>query len=99
MPLDRKLDRVLATMLGVKFLMTDGETEVACRIDQQALRYRFGSKSPDDDVKVFNEHRDEIERAASRKFDAGQVEEASDAMVVVSDGDLASPLSKKMGYG
>ena len=97
MPLQRKLDQILPTMLGMKFLMTDGEVEVACRVNQQVLRYRFGSGDSDGDVAAFLKHRDEIERAASEKYDAGQIEESTDAMVVLTEADLASPLSKKMG--
>ena len=87
-------------MLGVKFLMTDGVSEVACRINKDVLRYRFGSSDPEGDMAVFRAHRNEIERAASEKFDLGRIEYSSDATVVISEEDLASPLSKKMGgYG
>jgi len=100
MPLRRKLDRILPTMLGVKFLMTEGELEVACRINKDVLRYRFGSGDSESDVAVFLRHRDEIERAASEKYDAGKIEDSSDAMLVILEDDFASPLSKKMGgYG
>ncbi len=84
-------------MLGVKFLMTDGKSEVACRVDQRVLRYLFGSSDADGDVAAFQLHREEIESAASQKYDAGQIEDPSDAMVVISESDLASPLSKKLG--
>jgi hypothetical protein len=84
-------------MLGVKFLMTDGESEIACRINKEVLRYRFGSCHPASDVDAFRANRNEIERAASLKYDAGKIECSSDATVVVLEEDLASPLSKKMG--
>lgn len=38
MPLKRKGDQILTTMLGVKFLMADGDIEVACRADRELLR-------------------------------------------------------------
>ena len=81
-------------------MMTDGESEVACRINKDVLRYRFGSSDPDSDMAVFRVHRNEIELAASEKYDAGKIEYSSDATVVILEEDLASPLSKKMGgYG
>jgi hypothetical protein len=92
-------NRTLTTMLGVKFLMQNGGLEVACRAERDLLRNRFGSTSRDSDEAVFRIHRREIERVASDKYDAGQTEPSSDATVVVSERDLASPLSKKMGAG
>ncbi len=94
MPLKRSLDRILSTMLGVKFLMEDGKTEVACRADRKLLRHRFGSSDCKSDAAAFDLHREEIEQAASDKYDAGKIEPHTDATVVVSEVDLASPLSK-----
>jgi hypothetical protein len=97
MPLKRKSDWILVTMLGVKFLMKDGEVEVACRADRNLLRNRYGSMDRDGDVVAFQQHKREIEQAASDKYDAGNTEFYSDATVIVRESDLASPLSKKIG--
>ena len=99
MPLTRKLDRTLATMLGVKFLMQDGEAEVSCRADRELLRHRFGSRDRDSDASAFEMHRAEIEKAASDKYDAGKIELHTDATVVLHEGDLASSLSRKLNAG
>ena len=40
-------------------------------------------------VAVFLKHRDEIERAASEKYDAGQIEKSTDAMVVIAEVGLS----------
>jgi hypothetical protein len=96
MPLTRKIDRTLTTMLGVKFLMQDGDAEVPCRADRELLRHRFGSRDRDSDAAVFETHRTEIEQAASDIYDAGKVEPHSDAAVVVREDDLASSLSRKL---
>jgi hypothetical protein len=97
MPLTRKSDRILVTMLGVKFLMTDGAREVACRADRELLRHRFGSRDRDGDAAVFALYRDRIEQAASDKYDAGDTEPHTDATVVVREADMMSPLLKKLG--
>ena len=96
MPLTRGKEQVLTTMMGVKFLMRDGDTEVACRADRELLRYRFGSQDREGDEEAFRLHREVIEQAASDKYDAGMTEAHSDATVVVTDADLASPLSRKI---
>jgi Protein of unknown function (DUF1488) len=95
MPLTRSKDQVLTTMMGVKFLMCDGDMEVACRAERELLRYRFGSRDRDSDEESFKLHREAIEKAASDKYDAGMTEAHTDATVVVTDADLASPLSRK----
>jgi hypothetical protein len=96
MPLTRSNERILTTMMGVKFLMRDGEAEVACRAARELLRYRFGSSDPDGDGETFMLHREAIEKAASDKYDAGMVEPHTDATVVVEEADMASSLSRKM---
>lgn len=98
MPLKRTSDQTLTTMLGVKFLMINGDVEVSCRADRELLRNRFGSSDRDGDAAVFEQHKKEIEQAASDKYDAGKIEPYADAMVIVRETDLASPLSKKMGH-
>jgi len=96
MPLKRKSDRVLTTMLGVKFLMENGVVEVSCRADRELLRYRFGSRDESSDAIVFARYHKEIEQAASEKYDAGKIEPHTDATVIVREADMASSLSKKM---
>jgi Protein of unknown function (DUF1488) len=94
MPLTRSNEQILTTMMGVKFLMRDGNAEVACRAAREMLRYRFGSS--DGDGETFRLHREAIEKAASDKYDAGMVEPQTDATVVVREVDMASSLSRKM---
>jgi hypothetical protein len=96
MPLTRSKEEVLTTMLGVKFLMRDGDTEVACRAEREMLRHRFGSGDREGDERAFRLHREAIEQAASAKFDAGLVESHTDATVIVTEDDMASPLSRKI---
>ena len=96
MPLTRSNEQILTTMMGVEFLMCDGETEVACRATRELLRYRFGSSDCDGDGATFKLHREAIEKAASDKYDAGMVEPHTDATVVVGEIDMASSLSRKM---
>lgn len=96
MPLTRSSEEVLTTMMGVKFLMRDGDREVACRAARELLRYRYGSADLDGDKKAFELHREAIEKAASEKFDAGMIEPHTDATVIVTEADMASSLSRKM---
>jgi hypothetical protein len=96
MPLTRGNEQILTTMMGVKFLMRDGNGEVACRAAREMLRYRFGSSDRDGDGETFRLHREAIEKAASDKYDAGMVEPPTDATVVVREVDMASSLSRKM---
>lgn len=84
-------------MLGVKFLMQDGDVEVPCRADRDLLRNRFQSVDRASDLAVFELHRNEIERAASEKYDSGKLEPFTDAKVIVQWQDLVSPLGMKMG--
>jgi Protein of unknown function (DUF1488) len=96
MPLVRSKEEVLTTMMGVKFLMRDGDMEVACRAAREMLRFRFDSSDRDGDEKAFELHREAIEKAASDKYDAGIVEPHTDATVIVTEADMASSLSRKM---
>ena len=95
MPLTRGKEQILTTMMGVKFLMRDGDTEVACRAERELLRHRFDSRDRDGDEESFRLHRAAIEQAASYKYDAGMRESHTDATIVVTEVDLASPLSRK----
>ena len=96
MPLMRGKEEVLTTMMGVKFLMREGDREVACRASREMLRYRFGSRDRNSDEQAFKLHREAIEKAASDKFDARMLESHTDATVIVTEIDLASSLSRKM---
>jgi hypothetical protein len=96
MPLKRSKEQVLTTMMGVKFLMRDGDKEVACRAARELLRNRFGSRDRGNDERIFMLHREAIEESASVKYDAGLMESHTDAAVVVTEADMASPLSQKM---
>jgi Protein of unknown function (DUF1488) len=97
MPLTRSKEQILVTMNGVKFLMADGATEVPCRAARGLLDERFGSNGDQaEDEKAFHLNRSAIERAASDKYDAGQIEPYIDPKIVVTAWDMASPLSRKM---
>jgi hypothetical protein len=96
MPLTPGKEQVLTTMMGVKFLMRDGDLEVACRAARGLLRYRFGSRDSDGDEDKFKLHRQEIESAASNKYDAGKLEAHADVTIIVTEADVASSLSRKM---
>jgi hypothetical protein len=97
MPLRRSRDQILSTMNGVKFLMEDERTEIPCRATPDLLRGRFGSGGDSaGNEKVFREHRVEIELAASEKYDAGLLESEIDPKIIVTEFDMASPLSRKM---
>jgi Protein of unknown function (DUF1488) len=97
MPLTRSKEQILTTMNGVKFLMEDGPTEVPCTATRELLGDRFGSNGdPDEDEKAFRLNRAAIEKAASDKYDAREVESRVDPKIVVTARDMASPLSRKM---
>jgi hypothetical protein len=96
MPLTRGKEQVLTTMMGVKFLMRDGDLDVACRAARGLLRHRFGSRDSDGDQDSFKLHRQAIEQAASNKYDAGKLEAHTDATITVTETDMASSLSRKM---
>jgi hypothetical protein len=96
MPLTRKTDRIITTFQGVKFLMEDGDREVACRVDEDILRERFGIATNEDEAAIFHRNREEIESVANRKYAAGQIEPHNDAMIILRRGDFRSPLSRKL---
>jgi hypothetical protein len=97
MPLKRSKEKLLISMNGVTFLMADGDTEVPCRASQELLCDRFGSKGDaGGDETAFRVNRVPIERAASDKYDAGELAPHSDTRVIVIAADMASSLSKKM---
>jgi hypothetical protein len=96
-PLTRSKEQILVSMKGVKFLMADGATEVPCTASHDLLEEKFGSNGdPDEDGKAFLGNRTAIEKAASDKYDAGQIEPSEDPKIIVTAYDMASPLSRKM---
>jgi Protein of unknown function (DUF1488) len=69
MPLTRASGRPILRMDGVRFLMMDGPCELICSISIQAL-LAFGDKVGMNDAQmIFWAYWDEIERAASDKYD------------------------------
>jgi Protein of unknown function (DUF1488) len=97
MPLTRRKEQILIAMKGVKFLMTDGGTEVPCTASHEVLAQKFGSNGErDQDEKAFRDNRMAIEQAASDKYDAGWTEPHVDPKVMITARDMASPLSRKI---
>jgi uncharacterized protein DUF1488 len=97
MPLMRSQERILVAMKGVKFLMTDGVTEVPCTASHELLAQKFGSGGArEQDEKAFRDNRAAIEQAASDKYDAGWIEPDVDPKVMITARDMASPLSRKI---
>jgi Protein of unknown function (DUF1488) len=97
MPLKRSRDKILVTIDGVEFLMADQSTEVPCRAESGRLCDRFGSSGDSHgNEKAFRLNREDIERAASSKYDAGKIEPRAPWKIIVSATDIASPLSQKM---
>lgn len=96
MPLVRGKQEFVSTVNGVEFLMHDGLREVACRATRDLLRNRFGSQDRAGDERAFVRNRDAIEHAASAKYLAGNTEIGTDPEIVVTESDMASPLSQKL---
>jgi Protein of unknown function (DUF1488) len=97
MPLMRSKEHILITMEGVKFLMTDGTTEVPCTATRELLEDGLGSNGErDGDENAFRGNRAAIEQAASDKYDSGQIEARIDPKIIVAAFDMASPLSRKL---
>jgi hypothetical protein len=58
---------------------------------------RFGSNgNRSGNEAAFRLNRESIERAASDKYDAGELAHHSDARVIIIAADMASPLSRKV---
>jgi Protein of unknown function (DUF1488) len=75
MPLERMHDEAIDPQLeGVYFGMVDGTKTVRCLVLYEALMDR-GKLSDDQDgrLQTFHQNREEIERIASEKYDAGLV--------------------------
>jgi hypothetical protein len=91
----RNRQEFLCTVNGVEFLMQDGTREVACRASLELLRNRFGSSDRDSDAAAFARNRNAIEDAANIKYLAGRTESSADPEIIVTESDMASPLSRK----
>ena len=73
MPLAKTGIEFLGTGLrGIRFLMRDGAKDVPCCVNLAALHQR-GTATGLDEAGVFAVYRDEIEQAASAKYDRGQI--------------------------
>jgi hypothetical protein len=69
MPLTRVPKQAVLKMTSIRFLMKDGEWELICSVSNRALM-AFGAKRGVQDAQmVFWAYQDEIERAASDKYD------------------------------
>jgi hypothetical protein len=76
MPLERLKDQYAGPGLeGVRFAMQDGAKEVLCRVSLEALADR-GNTTGQNAAGVFESCRNEIEQAASAKYDSGQLDYA-----------------------
>jgi Protein of unknown function (DUF1488) len=73
MPLERGKQEYLGPGLeGIRFLMRDGTKDVPCRVSHESLADR-GAATGLDAVGVFEAYRNEIEQAASDKYDRGSI--------------------------
>jgi Protein of unknown function (DUF1488) len=69
MPLTRVAKQPILKMSSIRFLMKDGEWELICSISNRTLM-AFGARWGMQDAQmVFWAYQDEIERAASDKYD------------------------------
>jgi hypothetical protein len=96
MSLTRRKLEFAGTVNGVEFLMHDGARDIACRASLELLRNRFGSQDGAGDANAFSSNRDAIEDVARIKYQAGQTEPGADPEVIVTESDMASPLSQKL---
>jgi hypothetical protein len=69
MPLTRAPGRPVFKRDGVRFLMRDGPDEVPCSVSYRALLAFGRTVGMDDSTIIFVAYRDQIERAASDKYD------------------------------
>jgi hypothetical protein len=96
MPLTRGQQDIVATMNGVRFVMLDGTTEVACRANSALLQELYGSTGEGaGDLAAFNNYRSAIEQAASAKYDVGKIAANDEVKIVITVEDVASHLSLK----
>ena len=68
----------------VHFYMNDGDRRVRCGISRLALEVLEPELSPTKEgrMQAFHQHRRQIERAASGKFDRGQLEPDGSTVLV-----------------
>ena len=87
MPLTRAIDNYLSGD-DIRFLMQDGEFEFPCCVSLQALSVLGHSVGLRDPVEVFVTYREEIERAASSKYDG--TERRAYEIVTLTKDDLSA---------
>lgn len=86
MPLAKTGIEFLGTGLrGISFLMRDGTRDVPCCVNFTAIQRRATATGLDE-AGVFAVYRDEIEQAASAKYDRGQI--SPDGRVYVTSDDF-----------
>jgi hypothetical protein len=86
MPLAKTAIEFLGTGLrGISFLMRDGTRDVPCCVNIAVL-HRRATATGLDEAGVFAVYRDEIEQAASAKYDRGEI--GSDGRVYVTSNDF-----------
>jgi hypothetical protein len=69
MPLTRASEQPVLRRDEIRFLMSDGGDEVICNISHRALLVLGATVGITDVRDIFSAYRDEIERAASDKYD------------------------------
>jgi hypothetical protein len=69
MPLTRVPKQPVLRMTSIRFLMKDGEWELICSISNRTLMAYGAKQGMQDAHMVFWAYQDEIERAASDKYD------------------------------
>ena len=77
--------------------LTRGRDEFFSTLNGVSFLMEDGNVDSDEaDAEAFTTNREEIERAASDKYDAGKFEVGTDVLMVVTGYDMASPLSQKI---
>jgi hypothetical protein len=75
-----------SNLFFIRFPMMDGDKIVAVRVSDIALQDRAArdGRQTEDIIVLFQDYRDEVENAASRKYDEGH-QDGSDVMVIAAD--------------
>ena len=84
MPLTQAKEEYFSDLQGIRFLMQDGNKEVPCRISHEALIDR-GRATDLNETQVFDTYRDEIEQAASDKYDRDGADEEGRIVVTTAE--------------